>query len=80
MFSNFVMGLASATLIELGVIDDPITKKRRVQREMAKQHIDILTMLQEKTKGNLSDDERDLLVRVLNDLRLAFARAEAPSK
>ncbi len=76
MFSNFVMGLASATLIELGVIDDPITKKRRVQREMAKQHIDILTMLQEKTKGILSDDERDLLTRVLNDLRLAFARAE----
>lgn len=80
MFSNFVMGLASATLIELGVIDDPITKKRRVQREMAKQHIDILTMLQEKTKGNLSDDERDLIARVLNDLRLAFARAETPGK
>ncbi len=75
MFSNFIMGLASAVLIELGVIEDPITKKRRVQKTMAKQHIEILSMLEEKTRGNLSTDEKELLERVLRDVKLAFAKA-----
>lgn len=74
MFSNFVMGLASAALIELGVVEDPITRKKRVQREMAKQHIEILSMLEEKTRGNLSADEKELLERALRDVRMAFAK------
>lgn len=80
MFSNFVMGLASAALIELGVVEDPLTRKKRVQREMAKQHIEILTMLEEKTRGNLSNDEKELLERALRDVRMAFAKAsDAPT-
>lgn len=69
------MGLASATLIELGVIEDPLTKKRRVQKDMAQQHIQILTMIEEKTRGNLTSDERELLERVLRDVKMAFAKA-----
>lgn len=76
MFSTFIMGLASATLIELGAIEDPITRKKRVRPEQARQHIEILAMLQDKTRGNLTDDERVLLERVLADVRMAFARTE----
>ncbi len=67
------MGLASATLIELGVMEDPITKKVRVQKEMAKQHIDLLEMLEVKTRGNLTTEERQLMERVLRDVKLAYA-------
>lgn len=74
LFANFVMGLASATLIELGVMDDPTTKKKRVQLDVARQHIDILSMLSEKTRGNLSPEEKQLLDRVLVDLKMQFAK------
>lgn|GEM_PF-966445 len=74
LFSTFVMGLASATLIELGVVDDPITKQRRIQKDQARQHIALLEMLREKTRGNLQDEEQALLDRALTDLKLQFAR------
>ena len=73
-FSTFVMGLASASLIEMGVIEDPGTKQKRVNKTAAQQHIELLRMLQEKTRGNLSSDEKELLDRVLTDLKLQFAR------
>jgi len=73
-FSTFIMGLTSAALIELGLIEDPQTKQKRVNRDHARSHIDLLTMLQEKTKGNLSADEKILLDQALTDLRLHFAR------
>jgi hypothetical protein len=74
LFSNFVMGLASAALIEMGVVADPATGKSRVRKEQARQHIDMLSMLQEKTRGNLSSDEKTLIERALTDLRLQFAK------
>jgi hypothetical protein len=74
LFSSFVMGLASAALIEMGVIEDPATKQKRVERDLARQHIDILTMLQAKTRGNLSPEEKQLIEQVLTDLKLQFAK------
>ena len=74
LFSTFVMGLASATLIELGVIDDPITKTKRVQKGVARQHIEILEMLREKTRGNLEPQEKELLEKALQDLKFQYAK------
>lgn len=76
-FSTFIMGLASAALIEMGVIDDPVTKKKQVNRDHARQHIELLAMLQEKTKGNLSPSETTLLEQALTDLKMQFARIPA---
>jgi hypothetical protein len=73
-FSTFVMGLASAALIEMGVIEDPVSKKKRTNRDHARQHIELLTMLQEKTKGNLTAEEKILLDQAVTDLKLQFAR------
>ncbi|MBS1984676.1 MAG: DUF1844 domain-containing protein [Bdellovibrionales bacterium] len=80
MFSSFVMGLASATLIELGMMEDPITKKKRHQPQLAQQHVEILQMLEQKTRGNLTEDERQLLEKVLRDVKLAFAKAATQNK
>jgi hypothetical protein len=73
-FSTFVMGLASAALIEMGVVEDPSSKKKRINKESAKQHIALLGMLQEKTRGNLTDEEKKLLDQCMTDLKLQFAR------
>ena len=74
-FSTFILSLASATFIEMGVIEDPQTKTKKKDLSSAKQHIDLLQMLQEKTRGNLDDEERGLLERILRDVRLQFVKA-----
>ena len=74
-FSTFILSLASATFIEMGVVEDPLTKTKKKNLSSAKQHIDLLQMLQEKTRGNLDDEERGLLERILRDVRLQFVKA-----
>ncbi len=77
LFSTFVMGLASAAFMEMGVIEDPHTKKKEVRLEASRQYIDLLMMLEEKTRGNLSSEEKELLTQVLTDLRFQFAKLSA---
>lgn len=74
IFSSFLMGLASAALIEMGAVDDPATQKKRKDRDTARQHIDLLCVLREKTRGNLEHQEKELLDRAISDLQLEFAR------
>ncbi len=68
------MGLASATLIELGLIEDPATNSKRKSVENARQHIELLATLKDKTRGNLSFDEGKILDKVLTDLRFEFTK------
>ena len=71
-FSSLVNTIAMQTMMALGGMEDPETKKRYVDLAVAKYHIDTLTMLQGKTEGHLTDDEKNLLDRALNDLRMGF--------
>ncbi|PIE70540.1 MAG: hypothetical protein CSA22_07525 [Deltaproteobacteria bacterium] len=73
-FSTFVFSLNSSALVHLGVIADPTSKTTSVQLQLAKQTIDILGMLELKTKGNLTPDEAELLKNILHDLRLMYVR------
>jgi hypothetical protein len=74
IFSTFIMGLASAAMIEMGQLEDPIENKRRTRKDEARRHIDLLIVLKEKTLGNLDSNEKELLDRVLVDLKLQFAK------
>lgn len=74
-FSTFVLSLASSVMIHLGEIEDPDQKQAIVSLPMAKQTLNILALLQEKTRGNLEDDEDRLLTELLYDLRMKFVRA-----
>jgi hypothetical protein len=74
LFSTFVMGLASAAMVEMGLVEDPFDKKKRVRKDQARQNIDILIMLQKKTLGNLDSNEKELLDKVLVDLKFQFAK------
>lgn len=72
--ATFVFSLSSSALLHLGEIPDPETNKVQVHLPLAKQIIDTLGMLQEKTKGNLDPDEDNLLKSMLYDLRLRYVQ------
>ncbi|MEM5787448.1 MAG: DUF1844 domain-containing protein [Syntrophobacteraceae bacterium] len=72
--ATFVFSLSSSALVHLGEIPEPETNRTSVDLPMAKQIIDTLGMLQEKTKGNLDQDEERLLRSVLYDLRMRFVQ------
>lgn len=74
-FSTLVLSLATGALIQLGLTPDPVTKKTQKNMELAKQNIDILSLLHEKTKGNLAPDESKLLDSLLTETRLRFVEA-----
>lgn len=73
-FSSFVFSLSTSALLHLGEMPDPVTRKTEKDLPLAKQTIDILGMLEEKTRGNLSVDEAKLLENLLADLRWRYVR------
>ncbi len=70
--ATFIFSLSSSALVHLGEIPEPETNLSRIDLPIAKQIIDTLGMLQEKTKGNLDQDEERLLKSVLYDLRMRY--------
>ena len=74
-FDTFVLGLASTALIHLGEGPDPETGKVTPNLVLAKQSLDLLELLFQKTVGNLTADEDHLFKSVLTDLRLKFVSA-----
>lgn len=79
-FMTLVVSLSQTALVHLGEMVDPEMKSPEQNLPLARQTIDLLGILQEKTKGNLTGDEERLLDQVLYDLRLRFvevARGEA---
>jgi len=71
-FANFIMSIASNAASSLGMMEHPVTHKREVDLELAKHWIDILGMLQKKTKGNLAPQEEKILESLLADLRMQY--------
>lgn len=74
-FSTFVMSLASSAAVNLGQVPAPDSDETAVDLEAAKQIIDILGVLEDKTRGNLDDSEDRLLRSVLYDLRVQYVDA-----
>ncbi|WP_136797725.1 MULTISPECIES: DUF1844 domain-containing protein [Desulfosediminicola] len=74
-FSAFVMSLNTSVLYHLGEIRDPQTGKTEINHELARHAIDTLVMLQEKTKGNLSTEEEEMLKNIVYDVKLRFVKA-----
>ena len=73
-FPTFVASLNASALVHLGVIEDPATGSKSKNLPMAKQTIDILSMLEEKTEGNLTPDEKNMLQNILYDLRILYVK------
>ena len=73
-FATFIASLNASALMQLGAIEDPTSGTKNKNLPMAKQTIDILSMLQKKTAGNLSEEEENLMKNILYDLRLMYVK------
>ena len=71
-FSSFLLSLATTGMVHLGEIADPVTGQKVANLDAAKQMIEILSILKEKTNGNLSADEVRLLDSLLYELQMNF--------
>ena len=72
-FTAFVVSLASTAAIHFGDVADPATgKPAEPNLQGAQQMIEILTLLEEKTRGNLTAEERQLVEQVLYELRVRY--------
>ena len=71
-FVNFLMSIASNAASALGMMEHPVTHERGVDLELGKHWIDVLGMLQKKTAGNLTPQEKRMLEGLLADLRMQY--------
>jgi len=76
-FATFVLSLGTSALYHLGLVEDPQTgeKNPRPNVPLARQTIDTIEMLRDKTRGNLSDEESRLLDSLLYELRMQFVES-----
>ena len=74
-FPTFIISLSTQALMHLGEIDNPVTGQVEKDVAVAKQTIDIIAMLSEKSKGNLDESEEQLLKEVLYNLRMKYVEA-----
>jgi hypothetical protein len=79
-FTAFVLSLASTAAIHFGDLPDPASGGPAPNLEGAQQMIDILALLERKTRGNLSLEERQVLEQVLYELRMRFVQAAGGGK
>ena len=71
-FVTLALSIASSAAINLGLTPDPQTNKTEVDAKLARFNIDLLNMLKDKTKNNLTKEENEFIERVLADLQMRF--------
>lgn len=73
-FATFIFSLNSSALVQLGLMEDPMTGEKAKNLPLARQTIDIIAMLEEKTRGNLEADEAAMIKNILYDLRILYVK------
>lgn len=71
-FSVLLMSIASSAVMAMGLAPDPQSGKVNKDKELARFNIDLLVVLQDKTKGNLSGDESKFLENLISDLQMKY--------
>lgn len=74
-FSTFILSLSTSALVNLGEFPDPISNQNTINLPVAQQTINIIEILQDKTRGNLTAEEDRLIDMVLYDLRMKYIEA-----
>jgi hypothetical protein len=78
MFGGLVESLASQALLYMGAVRDPMTGQVHQDLQQAQTMIEMLGMLEEKTRGNLTKEEGEILKQVLDEVRMHFVRLTTP--
>lgn len=71
-FNTFVISMSASAAMHLGMAPNPVSGKTEVSLPLARQTIDLLAMIEDRTRGNLTGEEERLLSQVLYDLRMQF--------
>jgi len=80
-FTAFVLSLASTAAIHFGDLPDPVSgEQAELNLDGAAQMIEILALMEQKTRGNLTAEEREILNQVLYELRMRFVEASGEGK
>lgn len=74
-FSTLILSMASSAVLSLGLEKNPQTNQYEKDLDVARFNIDMLALLKEKTKGNLTKEEQDFLDMVVSDLQMKFVTA-----
>lgn len=74
-FSTFILSLSTSVLVSLGELPDPLKNEESLNLPLAKQTISLIEMLNDKTKGNLAEEEERLVSNILYDLRMKYVEA-----
>lgn len=74
-FTSLILSLSTSALIQLGEVEDPFTQKQSKNLPLAKQTIDLIGMLKEKTRGNVAPEEEKFVEQILFDLRMRYVKA-----
>ena len=72
LFLQLLLGLQQSAMMALGKLMNPMTRKLEVNLEMARDAIDTIAALEERTRGNLEPDEQRVLKQILTDLRMNY--------
>ncbi|MCI5071699.1 DUF1844 domain-containing protein [bacterium] len=75
-FTSFVLSISTSALVQMGLVPDPVSNETQKNMVLAKQQVDILEMLGEKTKGNLDENEQKLMDQVLYELRMRYVEVQ----
>jgi len=73
-FSAFIMSLNTSVLYHLGEIADPVSGQKTINLDAARHGIDTLAVIENKTVGNLTPDEKEMLKNILYDVKLRFVK------
>lgn len=73
-FLNFILSLSTTVMFHFGDFPDPVTREVKKNIPAAKQTIDILSMLKDKTKGNLDDQEKAVMEEILYELKMRYVK------
>jgi hypothetical protein len=74
-FSSIIILLYFPALVQLGLVEDPVSGERQENLVLAKRNIDLLDLLKDRTKGNLEPEEQSFLDGVLDQLKLAYLKS-----
>lgn len=75
-FSTFILSLYSTALVQLGEMEDPVTGAKGKNLDLGRQTIDMIVMLEKKTRGNLDNEEANLIKSLVHEVRMAYVRAK----
>lgn len=78
-FANLIVSLGTSAMIHMGMIENPATKQKEKDLSSARQEIDLIMMLKDKTKGNLTDPEQKVIDQVIKELQIRYVDASKTS-